>query len=406
MAIVSLTDTQSCTDFFQRRILVDLQYWRDYVLVKGLDVPALDRERDGIIRAITFALDLDEAWSTVCELITTLSSYMERRGYWETWQWVLNRAVEVAHRVGDTSNSVELSLLLARLLQRQGQFKSAIARYRQTIHLARQIGDLYNEARACTNLGYFYIEQGHWHRAEVLCCYALKLFEQIDNNHGRAHTENHLGILCNRQHRWAQARQHFERACAIWQTTGDEHGLMYGLINLGGFYIRIKQPDEALRYLERALHLAKSTGDEAIIGRIYANMGFANTLGRELVKAEAYAWQAEAIFRRLSDLAELARVWNILGVTYCHQGKWQEAILHLKNSLEAWRKLDNEIGEIEVLMDMVEFELTRQNRRQALARLKEVENIMGQDRTDSRYRHFQPRLTKYWLELEDFNREK
>jgi tetratricopeptide (TPR) repeat protein len=207
MANAVLTNTQSYANFFRRRVLSSTQHWRTYVAAEVTDTAALDRGRNQIVRAILFALELEEAWPAARELIETLSPYMERRGEWGTWNPVLSRALEAARRSQDRAGMVSLSALLARLLQRQSRFRQAIAYYRYTIHSARQIEDRYNEARACSNLGYLYVEQSRWWRAEILCCHALAIFEQLESNHGRAHTENHLGVLYTRQSLWERARQ-------------------------------------------------------------------------------------------------------------------------------------------------------------------------------------------------------
>lgn len=391
MAIIPLTDTRSCANFFYEGVLLNLRFWQDRDAIKTMDIQILDREQAGIIRAILFAFDLDEAWSAVHELIIALSPYMERRGYWEMWRWVLNRAIEVAQRVEDMAGAVTLSLLLARLLQRQSDFRLAINQYRQTIRLAAQIGDQYTKARACSNLGFLYSELGHWWRAEIVCCHALAVFERLNSNHGRAHTENHLGILYIWQRRWDLARQHLEQACVIWQEMGDDHGLLYGLSNLASMYDDMECPDQALSYLEKALPLAQLTGEEVQVANIYLNMGIAFRLKCEFDKAEAYIWQAEAIYRRFSNLIGLAQVHVNLGIVCLAEQKWPGAKSHLKSALQIWSNLRNEYGKITVLIYLVEYELARRNLRKAARQLAVVERIINLSN--------QNRHTPYWQSL-------
>jgi tetratricopeptide (TPR) repeat protein len=395
MAVIALTDTQSCANFFQRRVLINLHYWRDYLAVNTEDVAALDREQSGIIRAISFALDLDEAWSAVYKLIVTFSPYMERRGYWETWNWVLSRAIEAARWAEDVGAEANLSALLARLLQRQSRFKEAIACYRRTIRLARRSGDRFNEARSCSNLGYLYLEQGYWHRAEVLCRHALTIFEQIGSDHGRAHTENHLGILYTRQCLWDKARLHLERACALWGSMSDDHGLMLGFINLGLLYNEMECPAKALHYLDKSLQQAGLTGEEALLGTIYLNMGYAYKLNGEPAQTEIYARQAEAIFRRFSNSLYLPLAWINLGEACLDQGRWHEACLHLEAALEACRQSHNKYGEIKALMGMVEYNLAVGNHQKVSEQLPELEQLVRQNSQDKYSRQFETLLTKF-----------
>jgi tetratricopeptide (TPR) repeat protein len=217
MANSHLTNHPNYPALFRRHVLANAQYWQEYVTRRSTDIAALDHERDCILKAISFALDLEVAWPCVYKVIVTFSSFMEKRGYWESWNRLLTQALTIAQQIEDMTGATTLSTLLARLLQRQSRIRHAIAQHRRTIRLARQTGNRFEEARACTNLGYLYIEQDQWYRAEVLCCHALKIFEAIDSDHGRAHTENHLGILYTRQCLWDKGEQHLEKACAIWQ---------------------------------------------------------------------------------------------------------------------------------------------------------------------------------------------
>lgn len=395
MAASELAAFQNPTDVFRRYILANLHYWRDYVAARLADTAALDRGRDRILKALSFAFELEEAWPAIPGLIEACSPYMERRGYWEAWRWVLTEAITVAHRSQDMAGVVRFSALLARLCQRQSDFKRAIAYHRQTIRMARRIGDRYNEARACSNLGYLYVEKGHWQRAETLCCHALAIFEQLGSQHGQAHTANHLGFLYTLQHRWKEARRYLKRACAIWQTMADEHGLMRGFINLGGLCIKMEQPAEALAYLEKALHLAQLSGDETAIGLIYQNMGLAQTIGGDLTQAEAYVRRADAIFRQYSNSEGLARGWHFLGAIYFQQDRRPEAILCLENALAGWRNLKNKIDEINTLLDLIEYdERAGGDQQRALARLQEAERLLGSEQANPYHRHLQLRLAE------------
>lgn len=378
MASAPLTPATDYASLFRRRILTNVHYWRNFVAGHTGDVPALDGEREGIIKAITFGLDLAEAWPPVAELMTHFSSHVERRGTWEGWNGLLERAIEQAEQVGDLAAAVHLSTLLARLCQRQSRLAETIRQYRQIIRLARRLGDEFSLARACTNLGYLYIERYQWQRAEILCCHALAIFERLNSDHGCAHTENHLGILYTWQGRWEQGIARLERACAIWEGMGDQHGLMRGFINLGMLYDEMKRPDEALFFLERALQQAKLTGEEVERGKIYRNMGLAYQLKGQLEKAEMYLRLAEVTFRRYSDSPNLAALENNLIELYLDWGKLPEVYLHLEANLEACRCLNNKYAEIETMVYFVRYELLRGERQQANVWLQEVLSQLNQ----------------------------
>ena len=396
MAIVNLTDKQSRTQFFHETVLLNLKYWQTWLAeTQETDLESLDGEWDGIVRAILFAFELERAtWPLTHPLITTFSPYMERRGFWDVWNSVLRRAIQMAELVGDEAGLVNLAALLGRLLFQQSRFKEAGRYYRQTIRKARQTGDRFNEARACSNLGYYYAENGQWYRAELLCCHALDIFEHIDSDHGRAHTENHLGCLYTRQERWPEAEQHLTRACAIWQQMGDKHGLMRGYINLSLLYVDTGRPEAALASLNQALDYAQLTGDELTMGTIYLNIGFACRLKQAYAEAESYIRQAETIFQGRSHASGLALVQDNLGLIYLEQRQWPAAELHLKTALTAWRNLASRYHEIQVMAYLAQYELARGNRHQSRGWLDQAEQLLDRYDGAKRFRSHRAQLNK------------
>ena len=193
-----LNQQADCLDFFQQMILNGLRYWQEHPAIQTLDDSVLERERDGILNALTRGLEFEPAWPLVRKLIDKLAAYMERRGYWTVWRTVLVQAIALSQRVGDVAGETTITALLARLSQRQSRGKDVVRYYRRAMRLAKQNDNQYELARACCNLGYYYIDASRWWRSEVLSLRALEIFEALDSDHGRAHTHNHLGLLYTR----------------------------------------------------------------------------------------------------------------------------------------------------------------------------------------------------------------
>lgn len=403
MATVFLAGVPSYTLLFQGYIARNLQYWQDYLAAHGLDHYYLDPERERIISAINYGLDSAENWPTAYPLITTLAPYMERRGYWDTWNRLLNKALQAAQQWQDPITELDLLALLARLLYRQSRLKESVAAYRQVIRLARQLGQEYDEARACTNLGYYYVDHGYWYRAEALCCRALKIFEQIDSAHGQAHTHNHLGVLYTRQEKWNEARYHLKRACAIWQAKGDVHGLMRGYINSGYLWNKREKPDKAILFLEKALDQAKQVGEEISIGTIYQNIGEAFKLKGELDKAEMYFRQAETIFRQFSSLIDLAGLQEDLGLVYVDWQQWTKAGAYLEAALEGWQTLGNKHRGVQTMFYLACYEKLKGDEARAQAWFREMQIYLSDIvESDSITVHLgkSERLSRAYLSLE------
>lgn len=396
MGVVSLANNQHRTRFFKEIVLCNLEYWLAWLdEVKERDIEDLDSERRNIVKAILFALDLGkQAWPMTHQLLITFSSYMERRGQWETWGRILSRAIDLATRMDDTAGIASLSALLARLLFWQSRFRESTRSYRIAVKAARQSGDRFVEAQAYSNLGYYYVEHGFWYRAEVLCYHALNLFEQIDSDHGRAHTENHLGILYTWQGSWEKAQSHLVRACTMWQRMDDTYGLMNGYNNLGRLFNEMGRFEEALIYLEIAMHFARKAGIESAMGNIFINVGIAHRERGDLARAEDYFWQAEAIFHQYATIAELARVQDNLGLVYLEQRRWEKAKMHLECALDAWRNLSKTFNQIQTLTFLAEGEFKWGDKQQGRATVDEARTLLNQVGQAKPYQRLHEKIKK------------
>lgn len=372
----SLTTLPNPAKQFQDYVLTNINYWHQQIVLQQADTATLNKAKNRIMEGLSFAFELEAAWPFIYDIIETLSPYMERSGYWDEWQWVLDKATCHAFNTQDFANALVLSTLQARLWQRQHQFQCAIRAYRQTIALARQQNNLVREAQACSNLGFLYIEKGYWYRTEVLCKHALILFKAQAHAHGQAHTLNHLGTLYLNQHRWQEAQSALEEACDIWADMQDRQGLYYGFNNLGLLYIRMKEPHQAFIQLQTALDYGQLIGAETLLGLTYNTMCVAYRLADDLDKAKAYAWRADTIFRRYSDLAGQAQVKDNLGVIYTNLGQWEEAQGYFEESLTGWRNLNHPKGELETLLDMVEAGLAMADTPYTTAHLTTLEQLL------------------------------
>ncbi|MBV7339468.1 tetratricopeptide repeat protein, partial [Chloroflexi bacterium TSY] len=183
---IMLTDTttQQYADLFRQHVLRYVRFWGDHDAVTTVDVPTLEPQRDNILKVMSLALDMPETWSLLRPLLIAFAPFMERRGYWDLWNRILQRAIAAAQKVADLDGEITLTALLARLYQRRSRPTETIYHYRRVIQLARKTDNRFEEARACSNLGYLFIDEGHWWRSEVLSRHALAVFEELRSEHG------------------------------------------------------------------------------------------------------------------------------------------------------------------------------------------------------------------------------
>lgn len=92
------------------------------------------------------------------------------------------------------------------------------------------------------------------------------------------------------------------------------------------------QAEEGLSFADRAQDLAQSAGALNLLGRL------AYREGDQLRARDCYE-QALALFRRLGEEANCARVRNNLGLIHKNLCEWDVAISHLRAALETYRRI-------------------------------------------------------------------
>lgn len=346
-----LNTPAACTTYFRHYVVKRLRHWRDHAAVQTIDIALLDHEQEHILKALTLGVVIAEAWTVICDLIVAFAPYMERRGHWETWHVVLQRAIEAAQRLGAAEDEITLTTLLAKLCQRQSRQQEVVRYYARVIRLARRMGNRYAMARACSNLGYFYIDGGHWWRSEVLSLHALSTFEALASYHGRAHTHNHLGTLAIRMHNWPAAETHLIAAYQLWTTMPDRHSLIYGCVNLALLYNETARSQLALPYLAQAEALIRETGETAEIATVWSNMAHAYRLIGDFAQAILYAGQAAEQYQRRRNWHPLARVWHNLALVYLATSNLPKAIYYREEAQKLLRQCNDPVGEKRLLED-------------------------------------------------------
>jgi tetratricopeptide (TPR) repeat protein len=342
--------------YFQDRIMRGLEYWRDHPAIRELKVAILDGERETILTVIGLGLEFPPAWFLVKQLIVALTPYMERRGHWDGWHGVLQKAIAAAQRAGDVGSEITLTALLARLSQRMSRPADVVTYYCRAMRLARQTGNRFEEARACSNLGYLYIDSGHWWRSEVLSKHALMIFEELASNHGQAHTHNHLGVLYTRQKSWHNAEEHLLAAHRIWNHMQDQHGLMHAHGNLGRLYNEMNKPLDAIMHSQRALHQASLTGEESISGVFLMNIAIGYMKQGNTATAYQFANDAEDIFLKFSDELQLAYVWHQRSLFHLQTGQLSVAERDKIQALTVYRKFHLFSDETRLLQDFAKLQ--------------------------------------------------
>nr|WP_221383337.1 BTAD domain-containing putative transcriptional regulator [Actinoplanes polyasparticus] len=209
-----------------------------------------------LVRGLAAAGEDHDTW----RVAWTLTSYLDRRGQWQSLVEVNTLAVAAAERVGDTAavgrvlgglarataalgrydDAEKLFLRLidvvtvpaqrghahinvADLFERRERFEEALRHAHLALAFYRHARDCNGEASALNSIGWYNSRLGDHRRGLRYCRRALARFADLDDTSGEAATLDSVGFALHHLGRHAEAIECYERALTLYRSVGDRY---------------------------------------------------------------------------------------------------------------------------------------------------------------------------------------
>jgi tetratricopeptide (TPR) repeat protein len=180
----------------------------------------LDEEtRLFVFHALTYALQLEEAWSPVRDLLLALAPRMEQAGYRHDWMAYLEQGIAQSRVLRDRETEAELRFHLGVLYHHQGHLQEARREFEDNQEAYRAAGDAHRQGRARNRLAQTARSEGHLEEAAGHALAALKLVGTDPVESG--FTQMVLGTIAYDQQAWERCVEHFRTSLHLWETGGD-----------------------------------------------------------------------------------------------------------------------------------------------------------------------------------------
>ena len=193
------------------------------------------RERR-VLHAVAYVAAESQLDTYAWRLAWTMVNYLIRRGHWDEWIAVQDRALQAAARHGD----------------RQGQ------------------------AFAHRGMQRAYLQCGRRDDADRHGRQALDLFRELGDQAGQAQTYLLLGEGAVGQKRNDDALRLFLRAQDLYREVGHEAGQANALNNAGFTYVLLGRHEQALAVCRQAISLQQKVGDRYMEGFTWDSLGYAH----------------------------------------------------------------------------------------------------------------------------------
>ena len=349
--------------FFRRQVAANVRFWLEHVPAADAGGQATYPEHENVLKALDRALELETAWDEVVNLFATYHPFVERRGGWGSWVWMIERGLQVSRRHGNRWHEATLTDRLGEVHRYRGDWREAEACHRRAVELFRACDEapgetgpglgerpggeqvVAGEARALANLGEMYQLQHRYAEAEQVLELALDRYRAAGNAAGEAFAHNNLGLADKEQGLYDEALLHFRAARDLWSESGTRAGVARAVHNEGTVHLHKGDRAAAEECLVAAARLYEETGSALYAAVIKIDLGNLYLKRGQPAEAEAHYRQALAGLNTTEYPLARAHAANNLGMACARQGRWDEARTWYDEAISRHRQVGNCLGQ-------------------------------------------------------------
>ena len=209
------------------------------------------------------------AWQ-LAELLTT---FFDRRGYWDSLLSVQEIALAATLRLADQQKQAIFHHRLGQTSNRLGYGEDARAHFGDALDLYRQVGDRIGQGRVHISLGAGAERQGLHREALEHCLQALDLFRAAGDRGWQATVINNIGWCHAELGEYEQAQACARQAISLHQELGKRESEACAWDSLGYAHAQLGQHSDAFACYQRALAMFRELGDRFNEADVLAHLG-------------------------------------------------------------------------------------------------------------------------------------
>jgi tetratricopeptide (TPR) repeat protein/transcriptional regulator with XRE-family HTH domain len=237
--------------------------------------------------------------SLVWQLGELLTTFFDRRGYWEGLRSAGQIMLTASARMSDQGKQAAAYHRLGQSCNRLDYRDEARAHFGQALNVYRQLGDNIGQGRVHSSLGALSDREGRPRDALDHSRQAYELFLAADDRGWQATVLNNLGWCHAQLGEYEQALSCGKQAIALHQDLGKRESEACAWDSLGYVHAQLGQHEEALACFRRAITTFRELGDRFNEADVLTHLGDFHLARGEPVRAEE-AWQLALVI--LDDL--------------------------------------------------------------------------------------------------------
>ena len=273
--------------------------------------------------------------------LDALSPYMRQRGlHAELLRWCEDglRACERLRQ-----NPGRLLLLRSEAQNALGRWIEAAASIRAAITVSRE-KDPDTYARAVLALGCLQMNQGNYRGALDTLHEAEKLLLERSDYEGVAVARSEVAAYYLNRRDLDKALSLYHSVDRLRKQAGAAESSDHTLLMLGVVHRKKGEYRQATLYLQQLLERSERELARGAIATAAHHLAWVYLNQGNLTQARSLCGRAIALYEDLGDIRGASDAYEQLGLIFYAEGKYKEALHHLKQSLEVRRRLDNRHG--------------------------------------------------------------
>lgn len=368
-----------------------LDHWQQLTsdLEDETAAPRLDQERHNLYQAVEMGLALQQTWPEAAAVALQAFPLAERRGYWQEWRTVLQRAL--AHADPDETHlQCQLLNKLGQLYRLSRQLPEAVAAHEQALELAEKLGSSRLRVETHYNLAEAHLRNRAYDEAEAHGDMALRLLDELegaDRTYWTAVTLNTLGELARLQGRPDLAEARLARAVEMRRRLQQPLPLARTLNDFALALIANGKIEAALARLQEAEELVRPTDFQHDKAMIALNVALAHFQCERWQAAETALRRIDADYLRQSGHVYYQAVTaQSFGIVLARQARYSEAKPHLTEAISLWREAHDDVEQANSLLTLGEVLAAEGRPSEAIPRYREAIDLLAQHPDDGRAR--------------------
>jgi tetratricopeptide (TPR) repeat protein/transcriptional regulator with XRE-family HTH domain len=182
-----------------------------------------------------------------------LGQSSNRLGYGEDARAHFGKALDLYRQVGDRIGQGRVHISLGAGAERQGRHREALEHSLQALDLFRAAGDRGWQATVINNIGWCHAELGEYEQAQACARQAISLHQELGKRESEACAWDSLGYAHAQLGQHSDAFACYHRALAMFRELGDRFNEADVLAHLGDYYRDTGDPSAAFEHWRRAL---------------------------------------------------------------------------------------------------------------------------------------------------------